>query len=136
MKQAIIISLVFTGLLFSGHLFGQRGNQNSNYNPGTVEVLKGEIMKIDTVNSGGRSSGIHILLKSGKENIPVHLGPGWYLSGKNFLLKINDQVEVKGSRITYNNAPAIIAAELKKGNQTLKLRNENGFPLWSRRANQ
>jgi hypothetical protein len=135
MKQVIIISLVFAGLLFSGRSLGQRGSQNSNYNPGTVEVLKGEIMKIDTVNSGRRSSGIHILLKSGKENIPVHLGPGWFLSGQNFLLKIKDQVEVKGSRVTYNNAPAIIAAELKKGNQTLKLRNETGVPLWSRRAN-
>ena len=52
MKQVIMISLVFAGLLFSGRSLGQRGNQNSNYNPGTVEVLKGEILKIDTVNSG------------------------------------------------------------------------------------
>jgi hypothetical protein len=134
MKQLIMLSVIFTGLLFAGRSFGQPGWQNSNYNLSTVEDLKGEIMKIDTINSGGWSAGIHVILKSGKEMIPVHLGPGWYLSQQNFSLEINDQVEVKGSRVTYNNAPAIIAAELKKGNQTLKLRNEKGFPLWSRSA--
>ena len=135
MKKLIILSVIFTGLLFAGRSFGQPGGQNSNYNLNTVEVLKGEIMKIDTINSGEWSAGIHVILKSGKEMIPVHLGPGWYFTSQKLSLKIKDQVEVKGSRVTYDNAPAIIAAELKKGNQTLKLRNEKGFPLWSRRAN-
>jgi hypothetical protein len=40
-------------------------------------------------------------------------------------------VEVKGSRITFEGKPAIIAAEIKKGEETLKLRDENGFPVWS-----
>jgi hypothetical protein len=40
-------------------------------------------------------------------------------------------VEVKGSRVTFEGKPAIIAAEVKKGDEVLKLRDENGFPMWS-----
>jgi hypothetical protein len=46
-------------------------------------------------------------------------------------IELGDTVDVKGSRITYNGKPAIIAAEVKKGDAVLKLRDENGFPAWS-----
>jgi hypothetical protein len=42
-----------------------------------------------------------------------------------------DKIEVKGSRITFQGKPTIIAAEVKKGEETLKLRDENGFPVWA-----
>jgi hypothetical protein len=35
-----------------------------------------------------------------------------------------------GSRITFAGKPAIVAAEVKKGDQVLKLRDESGTPLW------
>lgn len=49
---------------------------------------------------------------------------------------VEDRIEVKGSRITSAEKPAIIAAEMKKGNEILTLRDENGFPIragWRRR---
>ena len=36
-----------------------------------------------------------------------------------------------GTLITFEGKPAIVAAEIKKGNEALKLRDENGFPVWS-----
>jgi len=39
------------------------------------------------------------------------------------------RAEVKGSRITYNGKPAIVAAEVKKGDTVLKLRDDNGIPV-------
>jgi hypothetical protein len=41
------------------------------------------------------------------------------------------RVEVKGSRVTFAGNPAIIAAEVKKGDALLKLRDENGIPAWA-----
>jgi hypothetical protein len=38
---------------------------------------------------------------------------------------------VKGSRVTLAGKPALIAAEIKKGDTTLTLRDDNGFPAWS-----
>jgi len=40
-------------------------------------------------------------------------------------------VEVKGSRISIQGQPTIIACEVKKGNNVLKLRDDRGMPLWA-----
>jgi hypothetical protein len=42
-----------------------------------------------------------------------------------------DTLEIKGSWVTFDGKPTIIAAEVKKGGQSLKLRNANGVPLWA-----
>jgi hypothetical protein len=42
-----------------------------------------------------------------------------------------DKVEITGSRITFQRDAAIIAAEVKKGDEILQLRDGNGFPVWS-----
>lgn len=41
------------------------------------------------------------------------------------------RVEVKGSRVTVEGKPSIIAAELKKGDDVLILRDTGGIPAWS-----
>jgi len=40
-------------------------------------------------------------------------------------------VKVKGSRIRYEGQPTLIAGEVRKGEQILKLRDDNGIPLWA-----
>ncbi|HSF05040.1 MAG TPA: hypothetical protein VLG10_04545 [Methylomirabilota bacterium] len=42
-----------------------------------------------------------------------------------------DKIEVKGSRITPEGKPAIIAAKIRKGDDILVLRDASGFPVWS-----
>ena len=61
----------------------------------------------------------------------VHLGPEWYIERLDGKLAKGDAVEVKGSRVTFAGNPAIIAAEVKKGDAILKLRDDNGIPAWS-----
>jgi hypothetical protein len=60
----------------------------------------------------------------------VHLGPGFYIENQDVKLQAKDKVEVKGSRVTFDGKPAIIAAEVKKGDEVLKLRDDAGFPAW------
>lgn len=69
------------------------------------------------------------MVKTDKEVISVHLGPGWYIDNQDTKIEPKDKVEVRGSRITFKRQQAIIAAEVKKGDKTLKLRDENGFPV-------
>lgn len=38
---------------------------------------------------------------------------------------------MKGSRVNIMGRPALIASELKKGDSVLKLRDENGIPVWA-----
>jgi len=75
--------------------------------------------------------GVHLMVKTAKEILSVHLGPGWYIENQDTKIEPKDKVEVAGSRITLEGKPVIIAAEVKKGDEILKLRDENGFPLWS-----
>ncbi len=71
------------------------------------------------------------MVKTEKETISVHLGPAWYIQRQDMKIVPGDKVEITGSRITFEGKPAIIAAEVKKGTEILKLRDENGFPVWS-----
>jgi hypothetical protein len=104
------------------------------YNPKTVETVTGEIIAIDTLKPAkGMSYGVHLMLKTDKESVSVHLGPGWYLEKQDIKIELKDKVVIKGSRITFEGKPAIIAAEVKKGDGILKLRDENRIPVWSGR---
>jgi hypothetical protein len=102
------------------------------YNPQTVETITGEVVSVDKIMPmQGMSYGVHLVVKTDKETIPVHLGPGWYLENQDVKIAPKDRIEVKGSRIAFEGKPALIAAEVKKGDEVLTLRDANGFPVWS-----
>ncbi len=101
------------------------------YDPRTVETITGEVVSIDQFTPvRGMYYGIHLMLKTDKETVSVHLGPGWYIENQDIKIEPKDKVEVKGSRITFAGKPAIIAAEVKKGEQIFTLRDKNGLPAW------
>jgi hypothetical protein len=102
------------------------------YDPKTVETIAGEITSIERIPGRGRNAGIHVMLKSDKgETVTVLLGPAWYLDKQTVTVKQGDKVTVRGSRINFQDKPAIIAAEVTKEGQTLRLRDENGRPAWA-----
>ena len=112
--------------------WGPGTQDNRMYDPKTVETISGEITAVDRITPAkGMSGGVHMTVKTDKETISVHLGPGFYIENQDVKLQAKDKVEVKGSRITFGGKPAIIAAEVKKGDEVLKLRDDAGFPVWS-----
>jgi len=137
----IAVSLLFTlSTAFAGPWKGWRGSggwgmgsqYNRMYNPATVETLSGVVGAVDKVMPmKGMNSGVHVILKTDKETISVHLGPEWYIERLDTKIEKGDKIEVKGSRVTFADKPAIIAAEVKKGDSTLVLRDSNGIPAWA-----
>lgn len=112
--------------------WGPGGAYGKMYDPKTVETVKGEVVKVDLVAPmKGMSAGVHLALKTDTETISVHLGPSWYLENQDVKLQPKDTIEITGSRVTLVGKPAIIAAQVKKGDETLKLRDDAGFPVWS-----
>ncbi|MFA5354634.1 MAG: hypothetical protein WC291_10425 [Thermodesulfovibrionales bacterium] len=112
--------------------WGMGSQYQRMYNPSTVETIAGEITTVErTTPMRGMSYGIHLRVKTDKETIPVHLGPAWYIERLDTTIEKGDHVEVRGSRVMVMGQEAIIAAEVKKGEHLLKLRDDNGFPLWS-----
>jgi hypothetical protein len=101
------------------------------YDTTTVETITGEVVAVNRIPSGkGRGGGVHLMLKTDKEEIAVHLGPQWYVDQQPMNVAAKDHVEVRGSRISFEGKAVIIAAEVKKGGRVLKLRDDAGLPLW------
>ena len=105
------------------------------YNPQTVTTVTGQVEKLEELPSMGRGGGMGmhyrgVLLKTDQGSLMVHLGPGWYVADQKFVVKAGDTLEATGSKVTLNNQPAIIAREVKVEGKTLKLRDDQGLPVW------
>jgi hypothetical protein len=112
--------------------WGQGSGYNRMYDPNTVETISGAVLSVEKITPGhGMSYGVHLIVKTDGETISVHLGPGWFIERQDITIEPKDIIEVTGSRISYQGKPAIIAAEVKKGDELLKLRDENGIPYWA-----
>ena len=66
----------------------------------------------------------------------VAIAPSWYLDNYGLNLREGDNVMVRGSRISVNGRPLIIATRLRTDNQTLRLRERDGTPLWTQQQEQ
>ena len=143
-----VVGVVMMGLSFGEAVsFAQRGpgmmwrgsggwgpgtQYNRMYDTKTVETISGEVTSVDRITPAkGMTGGVHMNVKTDKETISVHLGPSWFLEYQDVKIAAKDKVEVKGSKISFAGKPAIIAAEIKKGNDVLKLRDDAGLPVWS-----
>lgn len=102
------------------------------YNPAVQEAIAGEVVGIEkTVPMRRMNEGLAALVKTEKETVTVHLGPTWYLERLDEKIAKGDQVEVKGVRATVAGKPVILAAEVKKGDKVLVLRDAAGVPVWA-----
>jgi len=145
-RMGIVLGIISTlGLIFGGGAYPQGGagwkgsggwgakdRYQKVYDVRSVETISGEVLRIERLTPmEGMSYGVHLIVKTETEEIPVHLGPGWFVENQELTFAPQDKVEIKGSRITYGGNPAIIAAEVKRGDDVLILRDEEGYPVWS-----
>jgi hypothetical protein len=147
MKRCI---LLFTALsiltaVFTIDSFAQRGMKwrgsggwgpgstyNRLYDAKTVETINGEVIAVDKITPAeGMSYGVHLMVETDEDTVSVHLGPAWYLENQDVKIEPKDKVEIKGSKIMFKGKPALIAAEVRKGDRLLRLRDESGIPVWS-----
>jgi hypothetical protein len=105
------------------------------YDPQTVQTITGKVTAVDSLVSG-KGTGVgwpRITVRTDQEAIQVILGPAWYLEQQKVSINPGDTLEIRGSRISVEEHPYLIAAEVKKGKRTLKLRDQDGIPAWGRR---
>jgi hypothetical protein len=133
--------LCFLILLLPGLVLGQSPESGtpkfqppgmSLYNPQTVETVNGLVVFIaPSSQKDGMPERLHLTLKTDRETLEVFLGPSVFLEKQEVKIAALDKIQVTGSRVILQGKPAIIAAEIKKGEQLLKLRDRDGRPLWS-----
>jgi hypothetical protein len=111
---------------------GMGNEYHRMYDPAKVETIKGQVASVEQISGRrGRGSGVVLNLKTETETLSVHLGPSWYVDKQATKIAAGDIIEISGARTALNGQNIFLAAEVKKGNEILKLRNENGVPLWA-----
>jgi hypothetical protein len=102
------------------------------YDKTTETRLQGPILEVRLVATASGIQGTHVVLKQGTQDVEVFLGPTPLLTRSGLTLEKGEMIEVMGSKVDYAGAPALLAREIKKGEKTFTLRDENGRPVWAR----
>lgn len=106
------------------------GPQGPGPAAGSPVTVSGQIVQLQTL--GGQVPAVQAVLRCSTGDVPVFLGPVDFLAKQSVKLAKGDQVTVTGSRIADPQAKGLIrASSVKKGNQTLTLRDASGKPLWA-----
>ena len=102
------------------------------YDAKRVVTLHGTVQRVEKIiPMKGMGYGVHLILKTQDETIPVHLGPTWYVERQMVQIHAQDVVEVTGSRVPCDGKPIILAALIRRGNDTVKFRELSGTPGWA-----
>ena len=123
------------GVRWSGSAgWGQGTNYERLFNQYNLQTINGSIYRIDTITPiRGMSRGIQFVVKTTtNEEIPVHLGPEWFILRQDMNLNLNDVIEVRGARFSLDGKNVMAAFEITyKNSKVLLLRDEDGIPFWS-----
>ncbi len=134
-----MLSGVFVaGLVFASSALAQGGPGNGPgpgpggmrmYDPATVTTVSGTVDKVEKIPRRNHN-GVHLTLSTSSGPLEVHLGPDFYVEKQDVKIAQGDQVEVTGSKVSFQGSPALIAQTVKKGDAVLTLRDAAGVPVW------
>lgn len=99
------------------------------YDPATVTTVSGVVVAEQRRRRGPGSVCVVLMGRDG--TFDVHLGPDHFVDRQPLRLAPGDKVEVRGSRVWIDGAPAILAEVVTRGGETMVLRAADGTPRWS-----
>jgi hypothetical protein len=138
MRLTILAAVLLAAALPAwGRDAGQTGHLASPpalFDPQTVATFTGIIVAGPVIPKGGLPEPVQFTLKTERESLTVLLGPSWFIEGQDFPIAALDRVEVKGSRLLLEGKNVVVAAEIRKGDKVLRLRDGQGAPLWGGRG--
>ena len=111
---------------------GMGGGSGRMYDPAKAETISGQVVSLEQIAARrGMGTGVVLKVSSGSDTFAVHLGPKWFLEEQKVKFAAGDTLEIKGVRTVRRGQDVFLAAEVKKGSDVLKLRDEQGVPLWA-----
>ena len=101
------------------------------YDPKTEATFKGVIDDVHDRQcpiSGGLGSHFNLKLADGKI-VEVHLATTKFVKSYELVFNKGDEVEVIGSKVEFEGGDAILAREVKRGNDDFVFRDPQGKPI-------
>jgi hypothetical protein len=124
--KVMMMAAFVVGSLGISHALAQH-----DYDLKTVETIGGKVLSVEkTTPAKRRGYWIEVMLQTKEGTIPVQLGPLWYIRVQTPRIEANDIITVTGSRLNRDGRSAVVAADINKGNEVLRLRDHNGVPFW------
>jgi hypothetical protein len=102
------------------------------YDVSTEAKFKGVIDEVHDRQcpiSGGMGSHFMLKLADGKI-LEVHLATTKFVKSYELVFNKGDEVEVTGSKVEFEGVDAILAREVKRGNDDFVFRDPQGKPIW------
>jgi hypothetical protein len=130
----LVVVVAFSFTLGEANAQGRRGQGKGmpQYDKSTEVNLRGTVEKVESQTGKWGWTGTHLVVRFEAETLTVHVGPSRYLVQEEFDFAVGDEIELTGSRVRVEEREILIAREIRKGDKVLRLRNEQGIPVWSR----
>ncbi|MDR2728616.1 MAG: hypothetical protein LBB56_05735 [Chitinispirillales bacterium] len=102
------------------------------FNNFSLETFTGSVSKVDTATPmTGMGVAVRLILSSdGGGNLPVHLGPAWFILNQDLNFPKDDKIEVRGCRANISGSEFIMAVEVRRKDRVLRFRDDDGNPFW------
>src|SRR5436853_143933 len=94
---------------------------NRLYNTATVITFKGKVTGLEVAAPmSGMGNAVTLIVKSTSgRTYTVDVGPEWYVNNQHTRIKVKDNVEVTGSRVTIGGHDVILAEQIVKSKSVL-----------------
>jgi hypothetical protein len=99
------------------------------YDPTTETTFKGVVGELKLVPPTGGKPVAYLILKS-TPDAQVFLCPKKFLDDIGVVFKVDDEIEITGSKVKQEGVDLTLAREVVKGGETLTLRFKDGKPAW------
>ena len=111
--------------------FKRRNRYYRPYKPETFDELSGKIKKVLPAGKNEEGAkGTILIMDTDDGELPVHLGPTWYINHQFKRFKPGEEITAGGSRLHFHGRNILVASTLQRGRAKFRLRNKKGHPYW------
>ena len=132
MTRKFILAVGMLVILTAALAWAETPASSPKYDPANEVTIKGVVVEVKDFQcpvSGGM--GAHLVVKTDKGPVTVHLALSRFLSEYGFAFAKGDEVVITGVKAKVgDDGNAILARQIERGNQTLTFRDKKGKPLW------
>lgn len=131
--MSILIPLLVGQAIVGGQGQASPGSSELDgyYNPRREITFSGVVTGKTKGKAPGYAEGMSIMVKTGRTQREVELGPTWYVGRQSAAIKLGNRVKVTGVPLRVGRQQVILARQITRGKEILALRDTGGYPYWS-----